>query len=263
MDGLLEVRGLSREFGGIRAVDDLSFSVAPGSITGIIGPNGAGKTTVFNLVTGVYRPTAGEIRLGNTVLSGRRPDEVVRAGVARTFQNIRLFNRLSCLDNVRVPLLQRETYGVFSSLLRLPRVRARHRAVDARAEELLDLVGLREHRDRVASNLPYGLQRKLEIARALAMEPRLLLLDEPAAGMNGEESRQLSGLVRELHRRFDLTILLIEHHMDVVMGLCDRILVLHFGACLAWGTPEEVRSNEQVLGAYLGKEGRPCSPCGA
>ena len=256
MDGLLEIRGLSREFGGIRAVDDLSFSVAPGSITGIIGPNGAGKTTVFNLVTGVYRPTAGEIRLGDTVLSGRRPDEVVRAGVARTFQNIRLFNRLSCLDNVRVPLLQRETYGVFSSLLRLPGVRARHRGVDARAEELLDLVGLSEHRDRGASNLPYGLQRKLEIARALAMEPKLLLLDEPAAGMNPEESRALSALIQDIRERFNLTILLIEHHMDVVMRVCSHIVVINFGALLADGPPEKVRTDERVLQAYLGKEYR-------
>jgi ABC-type branched-subunit amino acid transport system ATPase component len=258
VETLLRVRGLTKSFGGIRAVDGLSFDVAERGITGIIGPNGAGKTTVFNLITGVYRADSGSVELGGEFLGGIAPDRIVRRGVARTFQNIRLFNRRSCLENVLTPLLQTAPYGVTASLLRTPKVRRLDRELREKALELLAAVGLEDRADQQASSLPYGLQRKLEIARSLAMGPRLLLLDEPAAGMNPEESRALSALIRGIHDRFALTILLIEHHMDVVMGLCDRIVVINFGALLSEGTPEQVRADECVLSAYLGKEFRTC-----
>jgi ABC-type branched-subunit amino acid transport system ATPase component len=258
MEARLSVRELTKSFGGIRAVEGLSFEAAPGAITGIIGPNGAGKTTVFNLITGVYRADSGAIDFGGRPLIGIRPDRIVREGIARTFQNIRLFNRRTCLENVLTPLLQTAPYGVAASLLRTPTVRRLDRELREKARELLAVVGLEDRAEQQASNLPYGLQRKLEIARALAMEPRLLLLDEPAAGMNPEESRALSLLIREIHRRFALTILLIEHHMDVVMGLCDHIVVMNFGALLSEGPPERVRTDERVLSAYLGKEFRTC-----
>jgi ABC-type branched-subunit amino acid transport system ATPase component len=258
VETLLRVRELTKSFGGIRAVDGLSFDVAERGITGIIGPNGAGKTTVFNLITGVYRADSGSVELGGESLGGIAPDRIVRRGVARTFQNIRLFNRRSCLENVLTPLLQTAPYGVTASLLRTPKVRRLDRELREKALELLTAVGLEDRADQQASSLPYGLQRKLEIARALAMGPCLLLLDEPAAGMNPEESRALSALIRGIHDRFALTILLIEHHMDVVMGLCDRIVVINFGALLSEGTPEQVRTDECVLSAYLGKEFRTC-----
>jgi ABC-type branched-subunit amino acid transport system ATPase component len=253
---LLEVNGLTKTFGGIRAVDCLSFQVAPDSITGIIGPNGAGKTTVFNLVTGVYRPDAGSIDFEGRSLTGIRPDQIVGAGIARTFQNIRLFNRRTCLENVLTPLLQKAPYSVPAALLRTPGVRKLDRELREKSRFLLAEMGLEKLADVQASALPYGLQRKLEIARALAMQPRLLLLDEPAAGMNPEESRALSTLIEEIRERFNLTILLIEHHMDVVMRVCSHIVVMNFGALLAEGPPEKVRTDERVLQAYLGKEYR-------
>ena len=253
---LLEVKDLTKAFGGIRAVDGLSFAVAPDAITGIIGPNGAGKTTVFNLVTGVYRPDAGSIDFAGRSLMGIRPDQIVGAGIARTFQNIRLFNRRTCLENVLTPMLQRAPYGVPAALLRTPAVRKVDRELREKSRLLQAEMGLEKMADVQASALPYGLQRKLEIARALAMEPKLLLLDEPAAGMNPEESRSLSALIQDIRERFNLTILLIEHHMDVVMRVCSHIVVINFGALLADGTPEKVRTDERVLQAYLGKEYR-------
>ena len=253
---LLEVKGLTKAFGGIRAVDGLTFAVAPDAITGIIGPNGAGKTTVFNLVTGVYRPDAGAIDFSGRSLLGIRPDQIVGAGIARTFQNIRLFNRRTCLENVLTPMLQRAPYGVPAALLRTPAVRKVDRELREKSRLLLAEMGLEKMADVQASALPYGLQRKLEIARALAMEPKLLLLDEPAAGMNPEESRALSALIQDIRERFNLTILLIEHHMDVVMRVCSHIVVINFGALLADGPPEKVRTDERVLQAYLGKEYR-------
>ena len=253
---LLEVKELTKAFGGIRAVDGLSFSVAPDAITGIIGPNGAGKTTVFNLVTGVYRPDGGAIDFSGRSLLGIRPDQIVGAGIARTFQNIRLFNRRTCLENVLTPMLQRAPYGVPAALLRTPAVRKVDRELREKSRLLLAEMGLEKMADVQASALPYGLQRKLEIARALAMEPKLLLLDEPAAGMNPEESRALSALIQDIRERFNLTILLIEHHMDVVMRVCSHIVVINFGALLADGPPEKVRTDERVLQAYLGKEYR-------
>ena len=253
---LLEVKSLTKAFGGIKAVDNLSFTVAPGAITGIIGPNGAGKTTVFNLVTGVYRVDAGSIDFEGQSILSIRPDQIVGAGIARTFQNIRLFNRRTCLENVLTPMLQRAPYSVPAALLRTPGVRKLDRELRDKSRSLLAEMGLEKLADVQASALPYGLQRKLEIARALAMEPKLMLLDEPAAGMNPEESRALSGLIEEIRERFNLTILLIEHHMDVVMRVCAHIVVINFGALLADGTPDKVRTDERVLQAYLGKEYR-------
>jgi ABC-type branched-subunit amino acid transport system ATPase component len=246
-------RDLTKYFDGIRAVDSFSFDVAEGSITGIIGPNGAGKTTVFNVVTGIYRPTSGKVLFRGENITGLRPDRVVRKGIARTFQNIRLFNRRSCLDNVITPLFQRERCSFTGSLLGTPGARRLERALYERAFELLRALGLERFASMQASNLPYGLQRKLEIARALATEPTLLLLDEPAAGMNPEETRSLANLIAEVREKFRVTILLIEHHMDLVMNICSPIVVMNFGTLLARGTPDEVRSNPDVVAAYLGK----------
>ncbi len=250
---LLSVKGLTRDFGGIRAVDSFSFDVHEGSITGIIGPNGAGKTTVFNLVTGIYRPTAGSIFFEGEEMAGLRPDKIVRKGIARTFQNIRLFNRRTCLDNVLTPLLQRERCSFPGALFGTPGARRLERELHERAIELLSALGLGKYASWQANTLPYGLQRKLEIARALATEPKLLLLDEPAAGMNPEETRALASLVAEVRRNFNVTILLIEHHMDLVMNICSPIVVMNFGALLAAGTPDDVRENPEVVSAYLGK----------
>ena len=250
---LFSVRGLTKHFDGIKAVDSLSFDVAEGSITGIIGPNGAGKTTVFNIVTGLYRPTAGSVLFRGESITGLRPDRVVRQGIARTFQNIRLFNRRSCLDNVLTPLFQRERCSFLGAMLGLPSVRRMERALHDKAHSLLSALGLDAFASFEASALPYGLQRKLEIARALATEPSLLLLDEPAAGMNPEETHSLANLIAEVREKFNVTILLIEHHMDLVMNICSPIVVMNFGALLATGTPEAVRANPEVVKAYLGE----------
>ncbi|MDD3391376.1 MAG: ABC transporter ATP-binding protein, partial [Synergistaceae bacterium] len=231
-----------------------------GSITGIIGPNGAGKTTVFNLVTGIYRPTAGSIFFEGEEMAGLRPDKIVRKGIARTFQNIRLFNRRTCLDNVLTPLLQRERCSFTGALFGTPGARRLERELHGRAIELLSALGLGKYASWQANTLPYGLQRKLEIARALATEPKLLLLDEPAAGMNPEETRALADLVAEVRWKFNVTMLLIEHHMDLVMKICTPIVVMNFGALLAAGTPDEVRENPEVVAAYLGK-GKKTNEC--
>ncbi|HOO88363.1 MAG TPA: ABC transporter ATP-binding protein [Synergistales bacterium] len=250
---LLSVAGLTKDFGGIRAVDSFSFEVREGSITGIIGPNGAGKTTVFNLVTGLYKPTSGTIRFLGEEIGGNRPDVIVRHGIARTFQNIRLFNRRTCLENVLTPLLQRERCSFLGAMLGLPSVRRMERTLHDKAHSLLAALGLDTFASFEASTLPYGLQRKLEIARALATEPSLLLLDEPAAGMNPEETHSLANLIAEVREKFNVTILLIEHHMDLVMNICSPIVVMNFGALLATGTPEAVRANPEVVKAYLGE----------
>ena len=253
MTEVLSLREVSKRFGGIVAASDASFDVEEGEILGIIGPNGAGKTTIFNVITGGYPPDGGSLSFRGVALNGKRPDEIVRMGIARTFQNIRLFSNLTCLANVMTPLLQRKHYGVWPSLLRTRAVRKCERESEQEALSLLEAVGLSPFSHQKASSLPYGLQRKLEIARALATKPTLLLLDEPAAGMNPEEARALSGLIREIHGKFSLTVMLIEHHMDVVMRLCSRILVMNFGAVIAQGRPEEVRRDERVLSAYLGR----------
>lgn len=250
---LLEIDGLNHRFGGLHAVRDFRLRVDRGELVGIIGPNGAGKTTVFNLITGVYRPYAGDIRLEGRSLVGLPPNQIVRRGVARTFQTIRLFRDLSVLDNVRIAHYQRGGYSVWASILRAPRVMRREDELAWRALEMLEVFGLAGVAAEPAKSLPYGAQRKLEIARALATGPKLLLLDEPAAGMNPSEVEQLADLIEDVRQRFGVTILLIEHQMKMVMSICRRLTVLDFGQIIAEGTPEEIRQNPRVLEAYLGR----------
>lgn len=250
---ILELRAVTKAFGGIMACRDVSFNIKKGHIMGLIGPNGAGKTTMFNLITGVYAPTGGSILFEGREIAGLRPDKVAAQGIARTFQNIRLFRNLSVLDNVCIAVDKQVHYSFVAALLRLPGVLKQEQEIRKQALTYLNEVGLADKADVRADSLPYGLQRKLEIARALALKPALLLLDEPAAGMNPEESLDLARLVRRIHQRYNLTILLIEHHMDVVMELCDSIVVLNFGLKLAEGSAEEIQNNPDVLKAYLGE----------
>jgi branched-chain amino acid transport system ATP-binding protein len=250
---ILELRGVTKRFGGITACKDITFHVAEGQIMGLIGPNGAGKTTAFNLITGVYGLTEGSVIFNDQIISRKRPDQIVRLGIARTFQNIRLFKNLSALDNVCIAVDCHETYLLGAAFLRLGNVRKREQAIKEQAFGFLEAVGLEDKASARADSMPYGLQRKLEIARALALRPKLLLLDEPAAGMNPEESLELARLIRSLHERFHLTTLLIEHHMDVVMSLCEKIYVMNFGVKLAEGTAEEIQLAPEVLKAYLGE----------
>lgn len=252
---LLEVRDLSKKFGGIKAIDSLNFSVDEGQIVGIIGPNGAGKTTVFNLITGFYPPSSGSMVFKGASLAKLSPDRIVRLGIARTFQNIRLFNNLSCLENVLIPLLQNATYGLAPALFRFKGAAATDFSLRQQAFAFLEEVGLSFYAEAQASTLPYGLQRKLEMARALAGNPSLLLLDEPAAGMNPEECRELSQLIRSVKEKHQLTVLIIEHHMDVILSLCSDVIVMRFGSLLARGTPAEVCQDERVRSAYLGRGG--------
>ena len=255
MATILETKNLTKLFGGIVACSELSFKVEEGTIKGVIGPNGAGKTTIFNLVTGVYTPTHGEILFQGQPIGGRQPDFVVKQGITRTFQNIRLFKNLSLLENIVIALDLRHTdYRILGALSRTLAVRRKEKDLRRIALEYLDIVGLADRPYDRADSLPYGLQRKLEIARALALDPKLLLLDEPAAGMNPEESLGLAELVRQVKEKFNLTVLLIEHHMDVVMELCDHIVVMNFGEKLAEGTPEEIQNHPAVLEAYLGED---------
>jgi branched-chain amino acid transport system ATP-binding protein len=250
----LEVNGLSRRFGGVRALHDISFEVRPGEIFGLIGPNGAGKTTLFNLLTGLTPPSSGSCSLAGSRLTGLSPHRIARKGIARTFQNIRLFKGLSALENVAIGRHVHTRAGMIASLLGLARFRDDERSVTEKARELLELVGLGYRAAEPAGSLPYGEQRRLEIARALAVEPRLLLLDEPAAGMNHSEKRELTGFIRQLWERFGLTIILIEHHVPLVMDLCDRIAVLNFGEMIALGDPRSVKNDPAVIDAYLGGE---------
>jgi len=249
---MLELQGVSRSFGGLMAVNDVSFSVNAGEIFGLIGPNGAGKTTLFNLVTGLTPLSSGRISFDGKDTAGIRPNRIATMGMARTFQNIRLFSTMSVLDNVRVPMQAFARTGLVSDLLKLPRSRAQEREMLERSMALLALVGLDDKARDLASSLPYGARRKLEIARALALKPKLLLLDEPAAGMNLAEKEELSSFIRDIKPRFDLTILIIEHHVPMVMGLCDRLAVLNFGRLICQGRPEEVRNDQCVIEAYLG-----------
>ncbi len=250
---MLEVTSLGISFGGLRAVDELSMKIEKGGLVGLIGPNGAGKTTVFNMLTGVYRPTDGGIRLDGQNLVGKKPHEICKLGVARTFQNIRLFSNLTVLDNVKTGLHNEITYSLAESLFHIGSYRKKERQMDERAMELLGVFGLESVADYKAANLPYGKQRKLEIARALATDPKLLLLDEPAAGMNPNETGELMETIELVRKRFGVTVLLIEHDMKLVSGICEYLYVLNFGRLLAEGTPSEVLQNPEVVTAYLGE----------
>ncbi len=254
-NNLLEIKGLTKAFGGLVAVKDFFLQIAPGTLTGLIGPNGAGKTTVFNLITGMIMPTSGAVVFQGRDIVGLKPFQVYRLGISRTFQNIRLFGELSVLDNVRVAYHYRSDAGLFDALVRSPRFRDREREITERARELLSLLGLELRERELAKNLPYGEQRRLEIARALMAEPKLLLLDEPAAGMNPAEVGRLMELILSLKERFKLTILLIEHQMKVVMGICQQVAVMDFGELIAEGTPAEIQNNSRVIEAYLGRPG--------
>lgn len=250
---LLEVKNLSISFGGLRAVDSFHVSVEKGQLYGLIGPNGAGKTTVFNLLTGVYKPNEGIINLDGTDITGKKTIEINRDGIARTFQNIRLFKELSVLDNVKVGLHNHFHYSTVEGIFRLPRYRKVEKEMDERAMDLLKVFDLNNEAEYQAANLPYGKQRKLEIARALATQPKLLLLDEPAAGMNPNETQELMETIRFVRDTFDMTILLIEHDMKLVSGICEKLTVLNFGQVLSEGPTAEVLNDPQVITAYLGE----------
>ena len=252
---MLAVEGVSKIFGGLVAVDGVDFSIPEKSIVSIIGPNGAGKTTFFNMLTGLYKPSTGRIAFDGRDITAKRPDIITSLGVARTFQNIRLFATMSATENVMVGQHARMSAGLFGSILRTPRVRDEEKQVRERAREMLDYVGLRKNEfDQISVNLSYGDQRRVEIARALASDPRLLLLDEPTAGMNPNESARLTEFMERLRDELDLTILLIEHDMKVVMGVSEHITVLDHGEKIAEGLPKEIRENESVVEAYLGKQ---------
>ena len=250
---LLKIENLTKFFGGLKAVSNFDLTVDEGELVGLIGPNGAGKTTVFNMITGLYSISHGSIEFGDRSVVGLEPYEVTQRGIARTFQNIRLFPTLSVLDNVRIAYHLHAGYGVTSSLLRTAHFYAKEKELTEKAQDFLAVFNLEDHQDERADSLPYGQQRRLEIARALAAEPQLLLLDEPAAGMNPNEVMSLMDLIHFIRDRFDLTILLIEHQMRVVMGICEWITVMDFGEVIARGTPGDIQGNSQVIEAYLGR----------
>lgn len=251
---VLEIRNMTQQFGGLTAVSEFDVKLEHNQVAGLIGPNGAGKTTIFNLVSGFYQPTMGEILVGGKPTAGLKPHKVTGLGVARTFQNIRLWNQMSVLDNIKVAQHGWLEYGFFSALLRTKKYFECEQRIEKEAHELLEVFELDTFADELPTNLPYGLQRKLEIVRALSEKPKLLLLDEPAAGLNSMDIQELIRLVRWIHETYDITIWIIDHHMDVMMSLCTQIKVIDFGQTIAEGTPEHVRNDPAVMTAYLGDD---------
>lgn len=251
---LLEVKNLTKNFGGLTAVGDVTMELHEGELVGLIGPNGAGKTTLFNLLTGVYEPSEGSITLAGTLLNGKAPSKIASLGLGRTFQNIRLFKNMTVLENVLIGLSNHGKPKIFASFFRLPAFYRNEETLKTKAIELLKIFDLDSDADTLAKNLPYGQQRRLEIVRALATEPKILFLDEPAAGMNPQETTELTQLIRKIKEEFNITIMLIEHDMSLVMEVTERIYVLEYGRLIAHGTPEEVRSDKRVIEAYLGGE---------
>ena len=251
---LLKTEGLGIQFGGLKAVDEFNFEIDKNQLFGLIGPNGAGKTTVFNLLTGVYQPTSGRILFEGKPINKASPIKITKAGIARTFQNIRLFKEMSVIDNVKVGLHYSHPYSTFDAIFHTPKYKKAEASMEEEALSLLRVFDLEEFAYSKAKNLPYGKQRKLEIARALATAPKLLLLDEPAAGMNPTETAELMETIKTVREKFSVAILLIEHDMKLVMGICEKIAVLNFGTVLAFGTPEDIRNNPDVVAAYLGNE---------
>ena len=250
----LSVEHVTKQFGGVVALNDVTFEVKPGEIHGLIGPNGAGQTTLFNLITGIYRPTEGDLKLNGQSLAGKESHEAANMGIARTFQNIRLFGELSVYQNLITACQKHLSYSLLDGFLRTAKYRQQEREIAELTERTLKQIGLWDLREQMAGNLPYGQQRRVEIARALVTDPQLLLLDEPAAGMNEEETGKLSEFIRSIQEQYPVTILIIDHHMDVIMTICDRITVFNFGSLLVEGTPEEIQTNEAVIEAYLGSE---------
>lgn len=250
---VLKADHLGISFGGLKAVEEFNLEIRENELVGLIGPNGAGKTTVFNMLTGVYQPTEGAVYLDGNLMAGKKPHQMVKAGIARTFQNIRLFKKMTVIDNVRVAFNLHMKYSVLQSILRTPLVWKEEEEIDRKARELLTVFNMEGLADHVAANLPYGQQRKLEIARALATNPKVLLLDEPAAGMNPTETAELMEAISIIRERFHVSILLIEHDMSLVMKICERLVVIDYGQIIATGTPQEVARNPKVIGAYLGK----------